>query len=56
MAFETVQDLSCDTVIQLGGTNRETGKANQAQIEGYFLGSKKIESRKSKTVVRNRMG
>lgn len=49
MAFEKVQDLSTDNVIALGGVNKKTGKANPKSIEGYYLGSRQVESKKSKT-------
>lgn len=49
MGFKEVVDLECESTIALGGINRKTGKANPTQVEGYFLGSKEVESRKSKT-------
>lgn len=49
MAFTEVVSLDCDTAIQLGGKDRKTGKANPTRIEGYYVGSKKIASPKSKT-------
>lgn len=48
MAFKTVQALDADNVIALGGENRKTGKKNPTQVEGYYLGSRTVESRKSK--------
>lgn len=49
MAFKEVMDLDCDVTTALGGKNRETGKANPTKAEGYFIGSKKVESRKAKS-------
>lgn len=49
MAFKQVSDLSTNNAIALGGTNRKTNKANPTTITGYFLGSKEVESPKSKT-------
>jgi len=49
MAFKTVSDLSTDNAIALGGANRKTGKANPTTITGYFIGSKDVDSPKSKT-------
>ena len=49
MAFKTVTDLSTDTMVSLGGFNKKTGKNNPTSIEGYFLGSRQVESKKSKT-------
>lgn len=49
MSFKEVQDLNCEVTISLGGVDKRTGKANPSQVEGYFLGSKSVASRKSKT-------
>lgn len=49
MAFTEVQDLDADTTTALGGRNKQTGKANPTNIEGYFIGSKSVQSKKSKT-------
>lgn len=49
MAFKEVSTLDADVTIALGGTNRKTGKKNPTSAEGYFLGSRKVESKKSKS-------
>jgi hypothetical protein len=49
MAFREVSDLSADTTISLGGTNRKTGKVNPTSIEGYYLGSRQIADAKKKS-------
>lgn len=49
MAFKELNDLSADNVIALGGQNRKTGKKNPTSVEGFYLGSKKVESKKSKS-------
>lgn len=49
MAFKTVSDLSTDNAIALGGFNRKTNKENPTTITGYFIGSKEVDSPKSKT-------
>lgn len=49
MAFKTVQSLDADVTVSLGGFNKRTGKANPKTIEGYFLGTKKTVSKKSKS-------
>jgi hypothetical protein len=49
MGFKEVADLSADTTISLGGTNKKTGKANPKSIEGYFLGSKQVADKKKKS-------
>lgn len=49
MAFKEVQDLSPDTVISLGGTNKKTKKANPTSVEGYYLGKRQVPDRKKKS-------
>lgn len=49
MAFKTVTDLSTDTMVSLGGFNKKLGKPNPTSVEGYYLGSRKVESKKAKT-------
>jgi hypothetical protein len=49
MAYKEVSDLSADTTISLGGSNRKTGKANPTSIEGYYLGSRQVEDKKKKS-------
>ena len=48
MAFTEISSLDCETTTALGGRNKE-GKPNPTQVEGYYIGSKDVESRKSKT-------
>lgn len=49
MGFKEVADLSADTVISLGGTNKKTGKANPKSIEGYYIGAKQVADKKKKS-------
>lgn len=49
MAFKEVSTLDAENTTALGGTNRKTGKKNPTGAEGYFLGTRKVESKKSKT-------
>jgi hypothetical protein len=49
MAFKEVLDLDCDTTVALGGMNKKTGKPNPTRVEGYYIGKKETENRKSKT-------
>jgi hypothetical protein len=49
MAFKEVNDLNPDTTISLGGVNKKTNKPNPKQVEGYYLGSRKVEDRKKKS-------
>lgn len=48
MAFQEVQDLDC-TAVALGGTDRKTNKANPTRVEGWYIGSRKVDSPKSKS-------
>lgn len=49
MAFKEQADLDCTETVSLGGTNNKTGKKNPTSIEGFFIGSRKVESAKAKT-------
>jgi hypothetical protein len=49
MAFEQVQSLDCEITTALGGINRKTGKPNPTKAEGYLIGTKEVDSPKSKT-------
>lgn len=49
MAFKTVASLDTDVTTQLGGINKKSGKKNPITAEGFFLGSKKLDSKKSKS-------
>lgn len=49
MGYKTVTDLDAEFTTALGGVNKKTGKANPKQAEGYYLGSRQVESKKSKT-------
>lgn len=49
MAFQTVSDLSTETAVALGGFNKKTRQENPTTITGYFIGSKEVDSPKSKT-------
>lgn len=40
MAFEKIASLDSDISINLGGTNKKTGKPNPMTVEGYYLGTK----------------
>jgi hypothetical protein len=49
MAFKEVQDLGCDNATALGGINKKTGKKNPTQVEGYYLGTREVEARLSRS-------
>lgn len=49
MAFKEVNDLNTDNVTAIGGVDKKTGKPNPKQVEGYFLGSREVDSKKAKS-------
>lgn len=49
MAFKQVIDLDCATSTAIGGVDKKSGKKNPTSVEGYFIGSRDVESKKSKT-------
>lgn len=49
MGFKEVQSLDAEVTTALGGKNKKTGKSNPTKAEGYYLGSRKVESKKSKS-------
>lgn len=49
MAFKQVTDLDAENTVSIGGVNRKTGKQNPTSVEGYYLGSREVDSKKSKT-------
>lgn len=48
MGFKEVTSLDTDTTVALGGLNKKTGKPNPSKLEGYFLGTKVVESKMSR--------
>lgn len=48
MGFQEVTTLDAEVVISLGGINKKTGKKNPGTVEGYYLGSRKVESKRAK--------
>lgn len=48
MAFKTLTSLDADTTISLGGFNKKTRKDNPTSVEGYYIGNRKVDSKKAK--------
>lgn len=48
MGFKEVASLDADFTTAIGGKNKKTGKPNPKSVEGYFLGSRTVESKKGK--------
>lgn len=49
MGFKEVTSLDADTTVAIGGSNRKTGKKNPTSAEGYYLGTRMVDSPKSKS-------
>ncbi len=48
MGFKEIADLDCDKTVAIGGTDKKSGKPNPTTITGYYIGSRDVESPKSK--------
>lgn len=51
MSFKEVASLDAEVTISLGGVNKKTGKKNPTSIEGYYLGSRVVESKKGESKI-----
>lgn len=49
MGYKEVASLEADVTIALGGKNRKTGKTNPTEVEGYYLGNRKVTDTKKKS-------
>lgn len=49
MSFKEISSLDADVTIRLGGIDKKTRKENPTTIEGYFLGTREVNSTKSKS-------
>lgn len=49
MAFKQVTDLDAETTVALGGFNKKTRRDNPTSVEGYYLGKRKVDSKKAKS-------
>src|ERR1035437_1599758 len=47
MAFKEIASLDADNTTALGGINKKTGKPNPKTAEGYYLGTRTVESKMS---------
>lgn len=48
MSYQEIVSLDADVTIALGGKNKKTGKNNPSEVEGYYLGARKVESKKAR--------
>lgn len=44
MAYKTVNSLDADVTITIGGQDKKTGKKNPTSVEGFYLGSREVET------------
>lgn len=49
MGFKTVQSLDAEVTTALGGKNKQTGKLNPTTVEGYYLGTRQVDSKKARS-------
>lgn len=49
MPFKQLADLDASTCTAIGGVDKQTGKKNPTSIEGYYIGTRQVPSKKSKT-------
>lgn len=49
MSFKEVSSLDAEVTIALGKTDRKTGKPGPKQVEGYYLGSRKVATKKGES-------
>lgn len=46
--FQEIADLDCSKTTAIGGTDKKSGKKNPTSITGFFIGTRKVASPKSK--------
>jgi len=49
MGFKEVTSLDADTIISIGKTDKKTGKKFPTSAEGYYVGSRPVESKRGKS-------
>jgi hypothetical protein len=45
MAYKKVSSLEADVTITIGGADKKTGKKNPTSVEGFYLGSRQVETK-----------
>jgi hypothetical protein len=51
MGFKEVASLDAEKTIALGGVDKKTGRKNPTSVEGYYLGSRTVESKKGESKI-----
>lgn len=51
MSYEKMTDLGTDKVYALGGVNSKTNEKNPLQVEGYYLGSRNVQTTNGPSVI-----
>lgn len=49
MSFQEVLNLDAEVTTALGGFNKKTGQKNPTQVEGYYIGTRKVKSKKARS-------
>lgn len=49
MGFKDIADLDCQVTTAIGGVDKKSGKKNPTSAEGFYIGTRKVPSPKSKT-------
>ncbi len=49
MGFKEVADLDCEVSTAIGGVDKKSGKKNPTSAEGFYIGTRQVVSKKSKT-------
>lgn len=49
MGFKDIADLDCQNTTAIGGVDKKSGKKNPTSAEGFYIGTRKVPSPKSKT-------
>ena len=51
MAFKTLASLDADVSVAIGKTDKKTGKKGPNSAEGYYLGSRKVNTKKGEATL-----
>ena len=51
MSFQEVSSLDADVTVALGKIDKKSGKPYPKQVEGYYLGNRKVENKKGESLL-----
>lgn len=49
MGFQDIADLDCQVTTAIGGVDKKSGKNNPKTIEGFYIGTRQVPSKKTKS-------